>query len=107
MPPGPKGLPVVGMALSLRSDPLARDAPIAREYGDIVRFHVMMQERILLNHPDFIEQVLVDPARQVSQERAYAPHHRANARPGLADQRRRFLAAAAAPRAARIPSQRA
>jgi cytochrome P450 len=32
---------------------------IAREYGDIVRFHVMMQERILLNHPDWINQVLV------------------------------------------------
>ena len=31
----------------------------AREYGDIVRLPVVMQERILLNHPDFIEQVLV------------------------------------------------
>jgi len=32
---------------------------MAREYGDIVRFHVMMQERVLLNHPDWIHQVLV------------------------------------------------
>jgi hypothetical protein len=31
----------------------------ARESGDIVLFHVLMQERILLNHPDFVEQELV------------------------------------------------
>ncbi|HTR48478.1 MAG TPA: cytochrome P450 [Verrucomicrobiae bacterium] len=58
-PPGPKGLPVAGMAFFLRRDPLAAMRQIAREYGDIVRFHVMMQERILLNHPDWINQVLV------------------------------------------------
>ncbi|MGA3295028.1 MAG: cytochrome P450 [Candidatus Acidiferrales bacterium] len=59
VPPGPKGLPIAGMAFSLRSDPLGGLRRIAREYGDIVRFHVMRQERILLNHPDWINQVLV------------------------------------------------
>src|SRR5271170_2343345 len=49
-PPGPKGKPIVGMALDLRSDPLAGMRQMARDYGDIVRFHVMMQERTLLNH---------------------------------------------------------
>ena len=58
-PPGPKGLPFVGMAMTLRRDPLEGIRQIAREYGDIVRFHVMMQERILLNRPDLINQVLV------------------------------------------------
>jgi hypothetical protein len=47
------------MALKIR-----RDAPnvlriFAREYGDIGFFHILMQERILLNHPDFVEQILV------------------------------------------------
>jgi cytochrome P450 len=59
VPPGPKGLPLVGMAWQLRSDPLEGMRQMAREYGDIVRFYVMMQERILLNHPDLINQVLV------------------------------------------------
>jgi cytochrome P450 len=59
LPPGPKGWPIVGMALILRRDPLAGMRQLTREYGDIVRFEVMMQERILLNHPDFINQVLV------------------------------------------------
>jgi cytochrome P450 len=58
-PPGPKGPPIVGMALKIRRDPLNALRTFARVYGDIVRFHVLMQERILLNHPDFIEQVLV------------------------------------------------
>jgi cytochrome P450 len=57
--PGPKGLPIVGVAFDVRGDPLGVMRSYAREYGDIVRFRVMMQDRILLNHPDFIEQVLV------------------------------------------------
>lgn len=59
VPPGPKGLPLVGMAWQLRSDPLEGMRQMARAYGDMVRFFVMMQERILLNHPDLIHQVLV------------------------------------------------
>jgi cytochrome P450 len=58
-PPGPKGKPIVGMALDLRSDPLAGMRQMARDYGDIVRFHVMMQERTLLNRADLVNQVLV------------------------------------------------
>src|SRR5580658_11277336 len=58
-PPGPKGVPIMGMALNLRRDPLAGMRQMASDYGDIVRFYVMMQERILLNRPDLINQVLV------------------------------------------------
>src|SRR5579864_3130395 len=58
-PPGPRGAPIVGVALQLRRDPLAGMRQMAREYGDIVRFHVLMQERTLLNRADLINQVLV------------------------------------------------
>src|ERR1700733_4319117 len=58
-PPGPKGVPIFGMGLTIRKDPLRALRNISREYGDIVYFHVLMQERILLNHPDFVEQVLI------------------------------------------------
>src|SRR3984957_17426143 len=58
-PPGPKGKPIIGVVLTVRRDPLAALRAFAQEYGDVVRFHVLMQERILLNHPDLIEQVLV------------------------------------------------
>ena len=59
VPPGPKGWPIVGVALDIRRDPLAGMRQMARDYGDIVRFTVMMRERILLNRPDLINQVLV------------------------------------------------
>jgi hypothetical protein len=44
-PPGPKGRPIVGMALAIRRDPLNALRNFARAYGDIVLFHVLMQER--------------------------------------------------------------
>jgi len=59
VPPGPKGLPFLGLALQIRSNPLGIMTRVVREYGDVVRFLAVGQERILLNHPDLIEQVLV------------------------------------------------
>ena len=55
----PRARPLVGMALALRKDPLAGMRQMARDYGDVVRFYVMMQERTLVNRPDLINQVLV------------------------------------------------
>ena len=59
VPPGPKGLPFVGVSFELLGDALGLLRRVAREYGDIVRIPVAFGERILLNHPDWIEQLLV------------------------------------------------
>src|ERR1700732_1067635 len=59
VPPGPKGLPIVGVALELRRDPLTLLQRVAREYGDIASIRAPLGTRVLLNHPDYIEQVLV------------------------------------------------
>jgi cytochrome P450 len=59
LPPGPKGLPVLGVALQLRRDPLSLLTQVAREYGDISHIPLLLQSRILINHPDLIEDVLV------------------------------------------------
>jgi cytochrome P450 len=58
-PPGPKGLPVLGIVFTFLRNPLATLESLAREYGDIVRIPIATQSRILLNHPDLIEQVAV------------------------------------------------
>lgn len=58
-PPGPSGLPILGLTLAIRKDALGTLRRVAREYGDIVRLPVAFQDRIFLNHPDFIEQVLI------------------------------------------------
>jgi cytochrome P450 len=59
MPPGPRGFPILGLTLAIRKDALGTLLRVARQYGDIVRMPVAFQNRILLNHPDFIQQVLV------------------------------------------------
>jgi cytochrome P450 len=57
--PGPKGLPLLGVSLSMIRDPLETLRSAAREYGDIVRIPVMVGTRILLNRPEYIQQLLV------------------------------------------------
>jgi cytochrome P450 len=59
IPPGPRGVPIFGAALEIRRDPLVALRRFTRDYGDIVYFHVLMQDRVLLNHPDLVEQVFV------------------------------------------------
>ena len=59
-PPGPRGLPLVGVALQMRKRGLDVLAQAARDYGDVVYIPLAFgQSRILVNHPDLIEQVLV------------------------------------------------
>jgi cytochrome P450 len=59
LPPGPKGLPFVGVGFALRRDPLALLRRVAQEYGDIASIPVPLGTRILLNRPEWIEQMLV------------------------------------------------
>jgi len=59
LPPGPRGLPFLGVALQLRRDTLGLLAHLAQQYGDIVHIPLMLQSRILINHPDLIEDLLV------------------------------------------------
>jgi len=63
-PPGPKGLPILGLALDVRNDALGTLQRMARQYGDIVSMPVLRMNRILLNRPDYIQQLLIlDHAR--------------------------------------------
>jgi len=58
-PPGPKGLPILGLALAVRNDPLGTLQRLAREYGDVVSMPVMRTSRVLVNRPDYIQQLLI------------------------------------------------
>jgi cytochrome P450 len=58
-PPGPKGLPLLGLALDVRNDALGTLQRLAREYGDIVSMPVLGTSRVLVNRPDYIQQLLI------------------------------------------------
>lgn len=60
--PGPRGLPFVGVALSLHRGALDFFKAAQRDYGDIVRFQVLGKRVLLLSNPSDVETVLVDDA---------------------------------------------
>ena len=58
-PPGPKNAPIVGNLRPFRSNPLGFLTRAAREYGDLVYFRVVRQHMYLVNHPDYVREILV------------------------------------------------
>ncbi len=61
-PPGPQGTPLLGSLRELRRDRLNFVANTAKTYGDIAHFRFGTKDAYLLNHSDFIHQVLVSQA---------------------------------------------
>jgi cytochrome P450 len=58
-PPGPPGLPFIGVAVGFSADPLQRMTEWTREYGDVVHWRVPRAHLFLVAHPDDIASVLV------------------------------------------------
>ncbi|MFB6135396.1 MAG: cytochrome P450 [Halobacteriaceae archaeon] len=58
-PPGPDGLPVLGNQLAFVRDPYGFMTRTAREYGDIAQWEELDGPVYQLNHPDYVEHVLV------------------------------------------------
>src|SRR5580765_2277253 len=68
-PPSSPGKPFVGHLLDFRRDPPSFLTSLAREYGDIVHSKLGPQDLYLLNHPDFIRDVLVTNNRNFVKSR--------------------------------------
>jgi cytochrome P450 len=69
-PPGPKNRPIVGNLYAFRANPLTFLAGAAREYGDLVYFKVARQHMYLVNHPDYVREVLVNKQGNFLKSRA-------------------------------------
>ena len=59
VPPGPDGYPVVGAVPQSILGGLDFTERVAREYGDIVHWEGLGEQLYQLNHPDYVEHVLV------------------------------------------------
>jgi cytochrome P450 len=59
LPPGPKGRLLSGSLVEFHKDILGFYTRCAREYGDVVTFRLGRRRLVLLNHPDYIERILV------------------------------------------------
>jgi cytochrome P450 len=58
-PPGPKNPPIIGNLYAFRSDPLGFLTKATRQYGDLVYFKVARQHMYVVNHPDYVREILV------------------------------------------------
>ena len=62
--PGPQGTFLGGNLHEVRRDMLGFFLRIAREYGDVASFRLGPRRLHLINHPDLVEQVLVQRAKE-------------------------------------------
>jgi cytochrome P450 len=69
-PPGPKNPPIIGNLYAFRSNPLGFLSKAAREYGDLVYFRVANQHMYLVNHPDYVREILVNNQANFVKSRA-------------------------------------
>jgi cytochrome P450 len=58
LPPGPKPILPLRLLFEFRRDSIRFLRKIANQFGDIVHFKIGMFRIVLLNHPDFIKEVL-------------------------------------------------
>jgi len=69
LPPGPGGSTFAFLFGDRRRDPLAFFTKIAREYGDVSQLRLLNFRTLFINHPDDIEDVLVNKARKFEKGR--------------------------------------
>ncbi len=68
-PPGPGGSTFAFLFGDRRRDPLAFFTKLARDYGDVSQLRLLNFRTLFINHPDDIEDVLVNKARKCEKGR--------------------------------------
>jgi len=71
LPPGPRGVPLLGMMPAIRRDPTGVFADAAHKYGDIAYLKIGPQQGYLVTRPDAIRHVLQDNARNYHKSPLY------------------------------------
>lgn len=69
-PPGPRPWPPLRLLFQMQRDPLAFFERLARDYGDIAYVQVGPRQIYLVNHPDFVQDVLVTQDRKFTKSQA-------------------------------------
>ena len=71
LPPGPKGLPILGNMFEARGDAIGYFSKCVREYGDIVFLRFLGVPMCFINRPEYIESVLVTQHGNFSKSKDY------------------------------------
>ena len=70
-PPGPRGVPILGMLPAIRRDPTGAFARAAEQFGDVAFFKIGSRRGYLLTNPADIRHVLQDNARNYHKSPLY------------------------------------
>src|SRR5580765_3837161 len=71
IPPGPRGLPFLGMLPAVRRDPIGVFMKAARDFGGVVYFKIGPRRGFLVSNPDDVRHVLQDNARNYHKSPLY------------------------------------
>lgn len=71
LPPGPRGMPLLGMLPALRRDPLRAFMDAAVRFGDVAFFKIGSRRGYLITNPSDIRHVLQDNARNYQKSPLY------------------------------------
>ena len=71
VPPGPRGLPLVGMLPAVRRDPIGTFLDAARRFGDVAYLRIGPRRGYLATNPADIRHVLADNARNYRKSPLY------------------------------------
>src|SRR6187200_3734892 len=71
VPPGPRGLPILGMLPAVRRNPTAVFMSAARRFGDVVYFKIGPRRGFLITNPADVRHVLQDNARNYHKSPLY------------------------------------
>jgi cytochrome P450 len=71
VPPGPRGLPVLGMLLAVRRNPTAVFMDAARRFGDVAYLQILSRHGYLVTNPRDVRHVLQDNARNYHKSPLY------------------------------------
>ena len=71
LPPGPKGLPILGMLPAIRRDPVGVFSRAAFRFGDVAYFKIANRRGYLISNPDDIRHVLQENARNYHKSPLY------------------------------------
>jgi len=70
-PAGPRGLPIAGNVFDALRDPLELFMSGTRDYGDVVGYHMLHYDYVLLTNPEAIRHVLVENHKNYEKSRNY------------------------------------
>ncbi|HUK36744.1 MAG TPA: cytochrome P450 [Vicinamibacterales bacterium] len=71
LPPGPRGLPILGMLPAVRRNPIRAFTEAALRFGDVVSFKIGPRRGFLISSPDDVRHVLQDNARNYHKSPLY------------------------------------